>query len=165
MMNDMRDLINIVESVEPGVNGYVALRLDPEIQKTVINALEQSGIEDVNQDMHCTVFFCNRGMEKLNLNTEKVIEVHFEPKINRTDISELGEALVIKFSSPEIQEIFDSIKDKGYQHSFETLIPHMSLKYEPSKEDIEKIKDVISDLNIESLKFSDIYQEDIDPDF
>ena len=58
----------------------------------------------------------------------------------------LGDGLVIFFESPDLVKRHEELKAAGFVHSFPDLTPHMTVKYNPSSGDLEKVEGVILSL-------------------
>lgn len=61
------------------------------------------------------------------------------------DIKTLGEGkwrgAVIMLDSPELKGRFDTLLNSGFTHSYPNFLPHLSLKYVPTPEDIQTLQD------------------------
>ena len=51
-------------------------------------------------------------------------------------------AIVLKMNSPSISKTHDHFKSLGIKHSYEEFIPHISVKYKPTEEDLVKLDEI-----------------------
>ena len=62
--------------------------------------------------------------------------------------------LVMTLESPELHSRFDDLSYRGFRHSYDTYVPHISLSYEYQGEKIDK--DIAANIKLE---FSNEYHE------
>jgi 2'-5' RNA ligase len=55
----------------------------------------------------------------------------------------LGDAMVLWLSSPKAVGLHNQLKQLGFNHSFATFAPHLSLLYSPSQADINRLESVL----------------------
>lgn len=120
-------------------NGYVALKVAEKSKVKINRILGEIGIKNPIEDMHMTLMFDE---SKPNIKID-LYDVNYLAKV--TDIALLGEedspwyAVVMKVKSDAIMKRFNTLMGLGYKHSYDEFIPHISLKYGPSTEEIKTI--------------------------
>ena len=106
---------------------YVSVALKPEYVKDVFAHLLEAGIAPASKhDLHCTVIYDERTHEKPLCK----LDPNREFTANITKLEVLGDGVVFHMTSRDINEEFRRLTDAGYQHSFDTPLPHMSLAYD-----------------------------------
>lgn len=120
--------------------GYVSLKVNIQDAEKLHKLLSNNGITDLisPEKMHMTLMY-----------DESNPSVGYEPskKVYASRlfaIKELGEgewkAVVLELNSPEISARHDDLKAQGYTHSYDSFVPHVSVKYKPSEGDLMKVK-------------------------
>lgn len=131
--------------------GYVGADLQDDIKKE----LDSIGINDIIDDLHVTLIYDSRN---------EITENNFEPneyigKIKSVEV--LGEknskwrAITFVLESDDFVNRHEELKEMGFQHSYPNYIPHMSIKYGPSDEDIQKVEDSLENFKDMSLTFKE----------
>lgn len=145
----------IKNTVQSGV-GYISIGLDKISTKKMDNCFESLGIKDrlKKDDFHFTLFY-----DKSNpiINPEE-LERNVLLNAKAVDIEVLGDnnAIAIIFESEELLARFKYLESIGFVHDFEKLIPHCTIQYNPTKENVDFIKskkeEIIKVINTISLK-------------
>ncbi len=146
----------IVKDTEQFGVGYISIGLDKLSTKKMDNCFENIGLKDrlKKDDFHFTLFY-----DKSNpiINPEE-LERNILLNAKAVDIKVLGEnkAIAIIFESPELLKRFEYLESIGFVHDFEKLIPHCTIQYNPTRENIDfinsKKEKIINDINNISLK-------------
>lgn len=121
---------------------YISVELKPEFVGDVFaNLLEASVAPAAKHDLHATLMYDERDIASplCDLNTTREYRAHV------TKLEVLGDGLVFHMTSPDMQDEFRRLRDEGYEHSFGTLLPHMSLAYKCDAYDILALQSVFSD--------------------
>lgn len=128
---------------EKGKNGYLAVKPTPETANLIAHRLEELGIYDAipAEKLHVTLYYAPAGLPDSVKATVDATATHLglangEPHI-------LGDApwkaLVIPLDAPTLHQRHDFIRDStGVPYSHPEYVPHMSLKYNPTPEDLAK---------------------------
>lgn len=145
-------------------NGYVALLVDKDSKTKMKRVFKDFGVFDIIKKLHMTLMFDDRNPSIELVNSKDIY--HIKP----TDIQMLGDvgspwrSIVLMFNSPEIQKRFKELLSLGYMHSFDDLKQHISIKYSPSKSDINFIMNnkekILDQLGV--LTLGEEYSEEID---
>lgn len=154
-------LEEIMEKQTEG-KGYGSLSLDNDSSKQIKKVLKELGINDIIDDLHITVIY-----DVSNPNIDLDIDESEEYEASISDIKMLGEpgtkwyAIALTLESPDIVNVHKKYIDAGFKHSYPNFIPHLSLKYKPSEENIETIKDNFDKFKDITLVFSNEHLEKI----
>ena len=120
--------------------GFVSIKLSKEQQDQFHALLKEFGIKDPVDEMHVTL-----AHDKRNPNVDIEIDPGAEYKAEIVDLDVMGEgkwkAIVLKLHSQEMIERHNHLRELGYHHTYPQFIPHVSLKYKPTDQDIEAVKD------------------------
>ncbi len=122
--------------------GYISLSLDKEDANAIHSAAKALGIKDLipPEDMHVTVVY-DKNNPEIPLAFDK--DVTFSAKIESPLLLGSGEweAITLPLSGCEaLKEFHNSLLRKGFKHSYFNFTPHISIKYKPSKEDMQKAR-------------------------
>lgn len=123
-------------------NGYVSVRPDLMTAHHIAGHLKELGIEDFIDptDMHVTVMYSRN--DEINTNADPKRD-YIATVTN--DVTILGEhpyrALVLKLDSDDLQVRHGELFMHGGVHSFEEYLPHLSLKYNVTDEDLRKLRE------------------------
>lgn len=130
--------------------GYVEVLLQNPEAEEIIATLLQGGITLPEYNLHCTLMYDKGDPEKplAVLNPLKVFTAHV------LQIDVLGTGLVFHLTSPALVEEHLRLKAAGYDHSFDSFLPHMSLTYDFNNYDILLIKQLFRDWGGRELRFS-----------
>ena len=133
--------MKLTEVVKQG-KGYGSLQLKPTSATAIKKVLKDIGIEDVINDLHITTIYdASNPTSDIKLDSSKTYDA------NVVDIKKLGEpgtkwyAIALTLEAPDIEKRHQDYIDAGFKHSYPEFLAHMSLKYKPSKEDINTIED------------------------
>lgn len=137
----IRDLFNMIMEANMDSNGYVALKVEPESESAIREAVAQLGVEPsrIINNLHLTMMF-DENEPKIPLPNNSSV---YAAKIS--DVSTLGQpdskwfAVVLKLESPELVARFEELQELGYEHSHDSFIPHVSLIYSPTEEEVDLI--------------------------
>ncbi|BES79894.1 structural protein [Yersinia phage vB_Yru_GN1] len=162
----MTSRIDIVNKLfAPKTQGtFVGLKLTPESILKLEEILENSDLDRfiTPHDYHLTLFY----------STDKPItfyqpKVGFKYQASVNSIDFLGKGLVLKLSvGDDLMDRHNEIADSyGVEHSFDKLLPHVTVKYYEDKNsvvpsDLEILKRIIPDDLI--LEFDTEYSEPVD---
>src|SRR5574343_1536753 len=136
--------------------GYGSLTLTKESKKEIHEVLKLLKITNTINDLHITLIYDVRNPVldfKVNSNRKYVATIK--------DVKTLGEpgtkwyAVALTLSSTEIEDRHNEYKKAGFKHSYPEFIPHLSLKYKPTEEDVKIIKDNLKLFKDIELVFSD----------
>lgn len=120
---------------ESGVDGlgYVSLKLEKKCAKKLYSLLTELNIDNLIplDSLHSTLVFDERNTQiKFNeLERDSIISGHF------VDAKILGNehtffyALVLEFKSDDYLKRFYELKEMGFHHDHDDIIPHISVKY------------------------------------
>ncbi len=131
-----------VSAKHKSTDGFIGLKVHPEDGKKLIKILDDSGITGgiPNDALHMTVMY-----DDSNPSTE------YSPKDTTypstiTGVDQYGdagsewEAIVLKFSNPDIAKREGELRALGFTAGYPTFKQHVSIKYRPNKGDLEKLK-------------------------
>ena len=132
--------------------GYASLKLNDASGNNIKEILKDLGIKDIISDLHITVMYDESNpLISMDTNPDK----EYSAKID--GVKMLGEpgtkwyAIALMLDSPSINKLHDEYIEKGFKHSYPKFLAHMSLKYDPSDDDIKIIKD-----NLEKIRGIDL---------
>ncbi len=120
--------------------GYGSVQLNKQSSINIKSILKTLKISDIIDDLHVTLIY-DQSNPKINIDIDDSIE--YESSIK--DIKMLGEpntkwyAIALTLSSSDLVNRHKDYIKKGFKHSYPNFIPHLSLKYNPSEEDIKTI--------------------------
>lgn len=146
----------ILDSTQYGL-GYVSINLEKRSGKELYNLVSKLNIKDLlnPSEYHFTLFFDKRNPV---LPVEE-LERHVLFEANAVDIQVLGEnnkAIALIFESEDLVKRFEYLKSIGFKHDFDALLPHCTIKYNPSDKDVEfilsKKDELLSEINTIILK-------------
>lgn len=127
-----------LNKVRYSTGGYVSVSVDALKAAEIHKAVFSRGIVDglPPEEYHVTVMY-DRNNPDISL-SDIPKPALFEASIIGLDV--LGEgkskALVLLLDSPELHEFHNTLLEEGFQHSYSTFTPHVSVKYAPSESDI-----------------------------
>ena len=104
--------------------------------KEIIKWAEDQGITDVvsAKDMHVTIAFSTT---KVDWSKFEAIADDIEIDIEDAKVVKLGDAIVVKFKSKDLEKSWQIYKDGGASWDYPTYQPHVSLSY--TVQDIKKV--------------------------
>lgn len=149
--------MKLCEIYKPRVvgKGYSSLSLNSRSVKQINKILNNLNISDSVDDFHITLMYDTSNPDiNIELDNEKVYNASI------IGVKELGKpdskwfSIALTLYAPDIEKRHRDYIDAGFKHSYPEFIPHLSLKYQPSKEDINIIKDNLDLFKKIKLKFS-----------
>lgn len=128
---------------------YVAAELKPEFIMEIYKLLGECGVQIPKHDLHATIIYDERGIDR------PLAEMHPEREFRAfvTKLEPLGDGVVFHLTSPDLNEEFRRLRDAGYQHSYDTPLPHISIAYDFDEYDIMALNSVFSDWPGKELVF------------
>lgn len=110
--------------------GYCSLKLDTAQAKEINKIMKVAGIECLPpSELHCTLMYDESDP---NIKILKNTQV-YNAKV--TGVKMLGDAIAITMDSPGITKRHKELKNAGYNHSYPSLLIHMSINYNPKDTD------------------------------
>lgn len=134
----------------PSNLGYVDVMLiGPEIEE-IFGLLLEAGISLSKHNLHCTLMYDKRWLREplAELRPEEVFEA------NVTSLEVLGTGLVFHLTSKQLADEHRRLVEAGYEHSFGSFLPHMSITYDFSSYDVLKCKQLFANWGGRKLLFS-----------
>lgn len=138
-------------------NGYVSVRPSPESAQKIKAHLDSIGIDGAitPEEMHVTLMYSREGIpgaEAVPSADGKSFKAtaKTEPHVIGNDP---WRALVIDLESSDLKARHNEIKQGGAKHSYPDFRPHLSVKYSPTDDDLQKLKDAPLDMG--EIEFSD----------
>ena len=130
---------------------FVQVLLQEPERSEILGLLVQSHIEMPKYPLHCTVMWDDRDLATplCSVNPNKVYQATVQ------NVEVLGDGLVFHLISPALVEEHLRLKEKGYQPSFPSYLPHMSLSYTFDKYDTLKADYVFANWAGRTLTFSE----------
>ena len=128
------------ETTDSALPGYVKVEPDNHSALAVAGHLKSIGITGAVpiDDLHVTLFYARNGIPSGSASSA----LYFADLTAEYEI--IGQApwraLVVKLESPQLQARFDEIRATGAEHSYPSYLPHLSLKYDPTEEDLAAIR-------------------------
>lgn len=120
--------------------GYISLQVHPEDARVLNQWAQSLNILNLHpaEKLHTTIMYDE---------SNPTIDTPDPQKVYRAEITTpevLGEGewqgLVLNLHSAEVQQRFTQLQTMGYRHSYPDLKLHISLKYRPSAQDIDMLK-------------------------
>lgn len=129
--------------------GYVDVSLISEQTEEIVNALLLSGITLPKYNPHCTLMYDKREIEEplATLDPEKTFTASI------VGIEVLGKGLIFNLVSNDLMEEHKRLKDCGYEHSFPSFLPHMSMSYDFDEYDVITARKVFANWGGRTLTF------------
>ena len=123
-------------------NGYVSVAPCEDDALYLFDYMKSIGIEDIinAEDLHVTLMYSKDSSINGRPDTLATYSAFIdgEPEI-------IGKApwraLIVKLDSDGLKERHEQLKAMGGKHSYDEFLPHISLKYDPTDEDLQKLKD------------------------
>lgn len=134
-------LTDLVEAQTNNGKGYSNVTLDKQSSDKIKKVLSDIGVTNVINRLHVTLVY-----DRSNPNINFEVDPNKQYKATITDTKAMGEpsskwyAITLVLDSPELVKRHKDYIDAGFKHSYPQYAPHLSLKYKPTEEDIEKIK-------------------------
>ena len=138
-----------VQNREQGY-GYVSVKPISESLHLIRKLINNSGIENSlnNAELHMTLAYdANNPVLTVDAAPQDTI-------INGTmkEVKLLGDALVVVLESDEAQQRYEELADLGFGSDYPDYIPHISLKYDASKEDFLDARNVFKKFKGKNVK-------------
>lgn len=133
-------------------HGYVDVSLiGPEVEEIFGLLLDCGMPPGLKHNLHATLMYDKRDLEA------PLAELDQEQKFkaNVTKLEVLGDGLVFHLTSQDMLDEHRRLKECGYQHSFDGLLPHMSLTYDFSPHEVLKLQHAFADWGGRELTFSE----------
>lgn len=147
--------------LKPPSLGYINVTLIKEQADVILKELNQLGFKDFKYDFHVSLMY-DKDAPKEELDDSKinpnevflavVSDISLLGNPNRENSS--GWALVIELTSKDLIKEHNRLKEVGYKHSFDDFIPHMSLYYTPTDEEIKTLAEYVNRIKGRELIFS-----------
>ena len=141
--------------------GYASVDLLPQYKKDLTNYFNDNGITDIIDDLHVTVIY-----------DESNPTIEFEPlqdsySAKVVGCKTLGEpdskwfAVTLLLESDDLVQQHKALQKLGFKHSYDEFIPHLSIKYKPTEDDITKIMTRTDDIIGKEFEFGSLKIEKI----
>lgn len=114
--------------------GYVSVQLDKSQQKEIQQLLGKADLDSID-DMHCTLMY-DESNPDIDYDTKE--KETYTAKV--TGIEKLGKAIVLLLDSPELTKRHKELKKLGFEHSYDDLLCHMSVIYDPESTDLDVVE-------------------------
>ena len=126
---------------------YSAVYPTSRFANLIASFLEWNNIEGFIEmdDLHCTLIYDSRDTVD-PMTDQEIPNRTYRAEVDGVGV--LGDAVVIHLKSPDLQSRFKEITGSGYQSDFEDYLPHISMKYDPTDEDVKLLKSKLGDLKI-----------------
>jgi hypothetical protein len=133
--------------------GYVSVKLSEEDSKRIRRFFNDNGVEDIIEDLHVTLMYdVSNPAYKVESLHDKFVGIITGCKLLGEKGSKWG-AVTLTLESPDLIAQHNVLSNLGYKHSYPEYIPHLSIKYKPSDEDIQKIEELTKQLQGNKLTF------------
>ena len=162
----LRDFESIGESMNEPKTGYgfIYTPLSGDDEKKLKRVCSDIGLTIIVPDLHMTLMF-----DKSNPRIEQISSpISFIATVKSIKI--LGEydskwrSIALELDCPDASTYHKTLKTAGYKHSYDNFIPHMSLKYLPSQEDIEIINKFELYFKSLILEFNGVFRNPVNGD-
>jgi hypothetical protein len=130
---------------------YISVDLTSDFEAELITLLSGAGIApSPKHDFHSTLIYDERDVKEplAKLDPTRIFEAHV------VAIEVLGDGLIFRLTSKDLQEEHLRLKACGYQTPYNGYIPHMSLTYDFNQYDILACNQVLSDWAGRKLTFT-----------
>lgn len=128
-----------------GPNGYLAVKPTPETAARIAQRVSDLGIVNAipAEKLHVTLYYAPDGLPDDIHGSIDDQRIHLAFANGEPHTLGEGEyaAVVLPLDAPTLHERHDQIKRiTGVDHSYPDYLPHLSLKYGPEPEDVEKLQ-------------------------
>jgi len=146
--------------------GYLALSLHPEDAETLHSCVKKLGLKDIlsPREYHVTVMYDENNPD-ISIREEDFPQ-EFTASIDSILILGSGkwEAITLLLDNcKELYDFFKSLQNLGFKHSFYTFTPHLSIKYQPTREDVKTVKkqllSLLQEAGLKKIRLQKIRQE------
>jgi hypothetical protein len=123
--------------------GYISLSLSDMDTDRIHKILDELGIENYIPDLHLTLMY-DRSNPNISYtqNNNKYLATINSCKLLGEPTSKWF-AIALDLHSPELSERHAELLKLGYKHSYPDFVAHISLKYQPTEQDVNTIKNNI----------------------
>ncbi|BEH89738.1 hypothetical protein [Klebsiella phage phiKp_32] len=125
--------------------GYISVKVIPTQEDILKDKVLDAGCLPLDEGAYHATLIFDIHQDGVIPNVPMIPEKIFEGKV--IGIKELGErkgdiisAVVLELDSPELTEEHDRLIQCGYGHSYPDYIPHISLAYKVTEEQMEDLK-------------------------
>lgn len=131
--------------------GYISVSLERSEEAELSKRIAALDLHPVSEyPFHVTLMFdeseCNEPRCVINPDASfEAVVIGFKP---------LGDAIVAELHSIGLQREFKRLKEAGYEHSFGSLLLHMSLVYKPDDYELIVVQQGLDDLLGKTLIFN-----------
>lgn len=153
-------------SKKKSAGGYLALSLHPEDAEILYSCVKKLKLKDIilPADYHVTVMF-DESNPDISINKEEFPE-EFKADIDSILILGSGkwEAITLLLDNcKELTDFFKYLQGLGFKHSYYTFTPHLSIKYQSTREDVNTVKkqllSLLKEAGLKTIRLRKIRQE------
>lgn len=107
------------------------------------------------EDMHVTVVYSKKKMDWFSV--PDGVD-HYRNKYQKGDrsVEALGEAVVLKFESPDLSARWQEFRDAGASWDYPSYMPHVSITYDPGDVDLDTIEPFTGLLEFGPEEFTEV---------
>lgn len=122
-------------------NGYVSVKPYEDDARHIVDHLESIGVNGFisQHEMHATLMYSKSSVINGSADTLATYEAFIDGEAEIIGKAP-WRALVVKLDSDGLRERHEKLKSMGGKHSYDEFLPHISLKYDPTDEDLQKLK-------------------------
>lgn len=135
--------------------GYVSVKPIAESLHLIRHIITEAGLENAIEpaELHMTLAYdSNNPVLSVSSNNDVITGTIKEVKL-------LGDALVVTLESDDAQKRFNELADLGFGSDYPDYIPHISLKYNPSKEDFLDVRNIFKKYKGKEVKlYSEVWE-------
>ena len=128
--------------------GYVSVKPTAETIHIIKNLIADAGLSNAidTSELHMTLAYdTNNPAMKVDVSDAIITGTLAKVKM-------LGDALVVTVDSEDAQKRFKELLDFGFGTDYPNFIPHISLKYDPSPEDLVDVNSVFKKYKGKTVK-------------
>jgi len=132
--------------------GYVSVQPSFKSIKIISDIINKGQLYDAlsYSDLHMTLMYdTDNPLVKSYAEPDNII------KATMREVVILGDALVILLDSEDAHNRFNQLCDLGFNPSYPEYIPHISLKYNPTENDLVKIRKVFKQYKDSEIQLQD----------
>ena len=120
--------------------GYISLQLSNYSKAQIKEITDDIGMTDIIDDMHITIIYdkSNPDLSPPPVKEEYLAKVSGVARMG--DVGSEWEAITLHLHSPDMATLHERLIETGYKHSYNEFVPHLSIKYKPSKADVDLIE-------------------------
>ena len=126
------------------MSAYVAVKPDFSTADKLSSMMWVIGVDDPvpREQMHLTLMHDDRE------DTPEVTPSDGQYSANVDSVGLLGNGLVLYLNSSDLLNRHEQLKNSGLVHSFPSLTPHITVKYNPVDGDLEKVTNAINSIKL-----------------